>query len=90
MIAIQEPHSDIFCAKGLEVVLREYHRAQSQEQAHKVAAREQKTAKNNSEILKKKKTSKFPNNKKKIKPFLSSEPNLVKTLCNSSQNRNAL
>jgi hypothetical protein len=53
MIAIQEPHRDIFCAKGLEVVLREYHRAQSQEQAHKVAAREQKTAKNNSEIKKK-------------------------------------
>lgn len=54
MIAIQELHSDIFCAKGLGVVLREYHHAQSQEQAHKVAAREQKTAKNNSKIICKK------------------------------------
>jgi len=68
MIAIQEPHSDIFCAKGLEVVLREYHRAQSQEQAHKVAAREQKTAKNNSEV-KKKKTANSPTIKRKSNQF---------------------
>jgi hypothetical protein len=50
MIAFQELHSDIFCAKGLGVVRREYHHVQFQEQARKEAAREQRHAKNQNGI----------------------------------------
>lgn len=57
MIAFQELHSDIFCAKGLGVVRREYHHVQFQEQARKEAAREQRAAKNQNGI----KRGEFPN-----------------------------